>query len=155
MDNVFAKVAYVIATADPKDGEAYTDGDVVGGLLTFAIPGPTGYGVLNCIVVVDDDNEGADLDLFLFSSAPTTIADDAAFTPSAADLKKLIYKCAIASGDYATENSLQFVIKNNLDTVFETDGGSNLYGYLVCNGSTPTYAADKTLHIRLGILTQD
>lgn len=140
------------ATADPKDAAAYTANDVVGGLLTFSLVGLiTNGGILNSVYLVDDDNEGAALTLYLFSAKPTVIADDAAFAPSAADLQKMFAVVSIASGDYVTVNSLKYVYKDDINQLLAADGTMSIYGYLVC-GATPTYAANKTLFVRLSIL---
>lgn len=142
-----ASIAYELTATATPDNDAYTDGDVVGGLLDFGTQaGTLSGGVLSSVVMTDDDNEGAALDLWLFDGEPSTIADDAAFAPTAADLKKLITKVAIASGDYATENSLKWVNKEDINVPVSS---KHMWGYLVCNGSTPTYASGKTLYIRL------
>lgn len=156
MTNLMTRVAYLAGTANPSDGGTYSDGDVIGGLITFeAIPGASGAAILNAIYLADDDGEGSALDLFLFNAAPTTIADDAAYAPVAADhASKLIYKCAIAAADYATENSLKFAIKEDINLVMHGDGANKVYGYLVANGSAPSYAANKTLVVRLAITTE-
>ena len=143
----------VTATADPKDGAAYTDGDVIGGLLTFTVTGTVSNGaILNSLYMVDDDSEGAALRLYLFDTEPSAIADDAAFAPSAADLKEMFGTIDIAAADYVTVNSLDYVYKDDINQVIQFDGKNQFYGYLVCNGSTPTYAADKTLYIRLTLM---
>jgi hypothetical protein len=148
---------YVIAevTADPKDAAAYTANDVVGGLLSFSIADGVKIngGVINSVYLVDDDNEGAALKLYLFSAAPTTIADDAAFAPTAADLKKMFAVVDIASGDYEEINSMKVVYKADVNQIIRVDNKQQVYGYLVC-GATPTYAANKTIFIRLSILSE-
>jgi hypothetical protein len=129
---------------DPGD-DAYTDGDVVGGLLTFGTLITPGS-ILRHLMLTDQGNQGVALDLWLFDAAPTTIADDAAFAPAYADLQKLVAKVAIAGADYSTENSMKWVAKTGLEILLVRP---TLYGYLVCNGSTPTYGAEKLLYIRL------
>jgi hypothetical protein len=150
------KYITVEASADPKDAAAYTAGDVVGGMLTFGVAAAGAVingGRIDSLVVTDDDNEKAELTLYLFDSTPTTIADDAAFAPVAADLKNLISKTVVAAADFTTVNALAYAIKTGINQVFNTDGKGNIYGYLVCT-ATPTYAADKTLHCQLRIETQ-
>lgn len=144
----------VDATITP-DNDAYTANDCVGGLVTFDLAGEgmaANGGVLSTLTIVDDDNEGAALNLYFFDAAPSTIADDAALELTAADLKKLTYYKAIASGDYNDVNSLKFVFLDQLAVQVRADNGK-LYMYAQCTG-TPTYAASKTLTVRLGILTE-
>ena len=148
------KYLIVEATADPKDGAAYTANDVVGGLLTFSLDGAVvNGGILNSAYFVDDDNEGAELDLYLFSAAPTAIADDAAFAPSAADLQKMFAVINVETTDYLTVNSLKYAYKKDINQIIKSDGGQKIYGYLVAVG-TPTYAAAKTILIRLSIVSE-
>ena len=131
-------------TINPADG-AYQDGDAVGGLLDFGAILTTGT-ILRSLALTDQGNQGSAVDLWLFDAAPATVADEATFAPSYADLKKLVAKVAIAGADYSTENSMKWVRKQDLN---QPVPGSHLYGYLVTNGSTPTYGADKLIYIRL------
>jgi hypothetical protein len=138
-----------------KIGGAYTANDVIGGLLTFTLP-PGGSGVLvRWARIVDDDDEKAELTLHLFSSAPSAIADDAAFAPTVADLQKRIGKIVFQVADYETINGNATALLGvgastdyiNIGTVLPN---GNLYGYLVCT-ATPTYTAVTDLHVTLGV----
>lgn len=138
------------------DDDAYTAGDVVGGLITFNVSSPSGCGIINAMRIADDDDEKAVLTLYVFNAAPTTIADDAAFAPTIADLKKLVAKIEIAADDYTsisdgTANNA-YALKQDLNEVYKADGKGNLYGYLVCT-ATPTYTAATDLTIILSVLT--
>jgi hypothetical protein len=143
------------ATVDPKDAAAYTANDVIGGLISFSFAAGNAVngGLLNSVYLVDDDNEGAALTLYLFSDKPTVIADDAAFAPTAADLKKMFAVVDVATGDYDTINSMKIAYKSGVNQTVKTDATQNMYGYLVC-GATPTYAANKTIFIRLSVLSE-
>ena len=148
---------YVVleATVTP-DNDAYTANDCVGGLITFNLANAgaaVAGGILSTLQIVDDDNEGAALNLYFFDSQPSTIANDAALALTAADLKKITYYKAIAAGDYTTVNSLKFVFKDQLAAQVRADGAGKIYMYVQCTG-TPTYAANKTLYFRLGILSE-
>jgi len=133
---------------------AYSDGDVIGGLITVAVPGANKTGLLNRLILIDDANQADAIDVFVFSAAPNTIADNAAFAPTEAALEGILGKVSIAAGDYWVENSLAVAEKNDLNDVLISDGGGSIYVYLVCNGSTPTYAATDDLTLRLGVLTE-
>ena len=63
MPYVFDKVidAQVVAGIDTN---AYTANDVVGGLLTFNVTSPSNVGVINKLVIADDDNEKANHNRF-------------------------------------------------------------------------------------------
>lgn len=126
---------------------AYSAGDVVGGLITFSLPTAGAGGVINQIVIADDDNEKAQAVLYLFDSAPTTIADNAAFAPAIADLAKLVAVIAVASADFTTVNSNAYAIKTAINQTYK---GSALYMYCVCV-ATPTYTAVTDLIFKLTV----
>lgn len=142
----------VTVTTDTA-GDAYTDGDVIGGMLTFNVPTANGSGIINRLIVVDVENVATGLDLFLYNGTPNTIADDAAFAPSAATLVNIVGKIAVATSDYWTENSLAVAEVNDINNSFQTDTKSNLYGYLVANGGNPDYNASN-LVLRLGVVSE-
>lgn len=131
---------------------AYSAGDVVGGLLTFDVSGASGVFSLKSVRIADDDNEKAACHLYLFNSAPTSIADNAAFAPVIADLKKLVADVAVASAVFSTLNGNAVALKEALTAIFTVPAGK-LYGYLVCD-ATPTYTATTDLAIQLTLLTE-
>jgi hypothetical protein len=138
-----------------KIGGAYSANDVIGGLLTFDVHNAGGGGIVRWARLVDDDNEKAELTLYLFNSSPTAILDDAAFAPVVADLKNYIGKILFQAADYETINSNAVALIGHgvstdfLNIDFTTDSG-NLFGYLVAT-ATPTYTAVTDLHISLGL----
>lgn len=135
---------------------AYSANDVIGGLLTFSLPSPSGCGILNWLKITDEDNEGAALDVYIFNDVPTTIADDAAGALTIADLDKLVTKVEIAAADYEAVNSLKFAFKDEgsegLNKSYKLDTKGNLYAYVICTG-TPTYASGKAIKMTLSCLT--
>ena len=125
--------------------DAYTAGDVVGGLLTIPVHNAGGGGVLRRLITVDEDAQSEGYTLYLFDQLPSTIANDAAFAPTIADLRKLIGTVTIAAGDYVTVNSLVYTI-DEVDLEFTAANG-NLYGYLVAT-DTPDYANADAVYLR-------
>ena len=140
-----------VAVTPTIDTDAYTANDVVGGLMTFAFGGVGGSGSIRSITIADDDDEKAAFTLYIFNAAPSTIADDAAFAPTIADLKKLVTTVLVEAGDYATVNSNAYAIlgghedlaTKNMDIPYASADG-NLYMYAVCT-ATPTYTAATDL----------
>jgi len=127
---------------------AYTAGDVVGGLITI----PFSDGIIRRIKVVDDDNVGAALDLYLFSGTPTALADNAAFLTAfvLADHKVWIRKLAIATTDWQTINSnktafVAYQGSESLSIDFSADDGANIYAYVV---GGPTYTSTAALYVK-------
>jgi len=127
---------------------AYSDGDVVGGLLNLSdLAGAGGGGLITQVLLTDDAAQTAVFQLWLFDGEPTGIADNAAFAPVIADLAKVVDVIDIAASDYETVNSNEYALKK-LDTP-AVHGSGQLYGYLVLNGSTPTYAATSDLTLKV------
>jgi hypothetical protein len=127
----------------------YAAGDVVGGLLTFDTSLLVQGAILNQVVIVDDDNEKAVFDLYLFNAAPTTIADNASTTGALviADHKKVITRVPVVAADYITLNSNAIAVVTDVNNVIPASLGL-MYGYLVCTG-TPTYTATTDLWLAL------
>lgn len=126
---------------------AYTANDVVGGLLEFDVVESGGGGVVGQIEIADDHDVKAAFKLYLFNAAPTTIANDAAFAPTIADLQKLIGIVEIAAADYSTINGNAWAQVKDLNIWYSAQTGT-LYGYLVSD-ATPDYNATTDLTITL------
>lgn len=127
---------------------AYSAGDVVGGLLTFDSLTSAGGGVtVRAVRIVDDANQKAAMKLYLFDSNPGAIADNAAFTLTAANLETCTARIEIGAGHYETVGSDAIALVQ--DVSISVAGGGAIYGYLVTNGSTPTYGATDDLSITL------
>ena len=134
-------------TSFTPDTNAYTAGDVIGGLLTFRVGTESGGGAITRLLITDDDSQGAAGSLYLFNAAPTTFADNAAFAPVDADLTKL--ETVIPIPSFTTVNSRDWGESASILHVFQ-HGIGVLYGYYVTSG-TPTYSASSTIQITLGI----
>jgi hypothetical protein len=147
---IHAELALTTGTA------AMSIGDVVGGLLTFEVSSASGCGIVSTFRITDAANQKEPYVLWLFDSVPTTIADDAAFAPVIADLKKCFGRVDIAAADYTTVNSLAIAIIDCLDDtsplVYKADGLGRVYGYLQAV-DTPDYAAATDLAVRLTVFT--
>lgn len=143
----------IIQTQLTIDTNMYSANDVIGGLLTFKVHNSFSGGIIRWARIVDDDDEKAELALYLFHALPSTIADDAAFAPTIGDLKKLFGKITFSASGYETTNGNAFNIMrgsaDDVDLDFYTDL-ENIFGYLVAVG-TPTYAAATNLHLTLGV----
>lgn len=132
---------------------AYSDGDVVGGLLTLTNLGVVRGALLNKICVVDAANQKAAFDLWIFNAAPTTILDNAAFAPTAADLKKVATRVNFPASAYQTEGSLAHGELDGVNREITSNYGT-LYAFIVLAGSTPTYSATSDLWLALDLVPQ-
>lgn len=81
-----------IAQTPTVTAGAYSAGDAVGGLLTFANAARAsgGGGVVKGVVIVDDAGQDAELELWLFDRTFTAMVDNAAWAPSEANLENLL-----------------------------------------------------------------
>ena len=130
---------------------AYSANDVVGGLLTFtdAVRATGGHGQIHSITFTDLGVTANVLNLWLFDTAPATIADNGAFDPSDAELLTLVGVVQIAAADYLIATDNQAAMKLNVGLVFNC-AATTLYGYLECVG-TPTYASTADIKLRIQV----
>lgn len=133
---------------------AYSIGDVGGSLLSFdftTIPNYTAElwsgAQIQSVNIYDDANQKIGCKLYLYKSAPASIADNAAFAPSYADLKKTIGIATFVPGDYSTVNSNALALKGGLQINFPITS-TVLYAFLVFDGA-PTYAGTSDLTIEI------
>jgi len=134
------------------DTDAYTAGDVVGGLLVFPVHSGGGGGRITDIYLTDAANQSEPYTLYIFDALPTAIADDAAFAGSIVigDLDKLIAIESLGVGDYTTINSLGWAHLPNLEINFESANGL-LYMYAIPL-ATPDYAAATDVKVSMTVL---
>ncbi len=132
---------------------AYTAGDNVGGLLTFAdAAAETGLGgVIKQVEIIDDAGQDVELELWLFDTTLTAGNDNAAWAPTEAQLHTEV---TIIS----TEDSAQGWIAGGTPSVISIEvarrydcTGTSLFGRLVTRG-TPTFAATDDITVRIMLL---
>lgn len=147
-----AFLKYIKPSVNPTiDTDAYTANDVMGGLLQFDVSGlVVNGGIINQAIFIDEDSIGVAAKLYLFDELPTTIADDAAFAPTIADLNKLV--AVIQFSSFTTINSLDYSIVEDINNIYVVTNNI-LYGYLVTDG-TPNHSTIDAITIRLYILSE-
>lgn len=130
---------------------AYSAGDAVGGLLTFANAARVagGGGVIKDLIILDDAGQDAELELWLFNATITAMADNAAWAPSEADLRKLV--AIISTSDGAgfaagTPSAARVEASQRYDLT-----ATSMFGQLVTRG-TPTFAATDDVTAIVGLL---
>lgn len=133
---------------------AYSEGDAVGGKLTFANAAKVsgGGGMLSTVIIVDDAGQDVELELWLFNQDFTSMSDNAAWAPSEADLENLV-------GVISTEDSAQgwlaagtpSAVTINEMMRYDCVGSTSLYGQLVTRG-TPTFVATDDVTVKIGLL---
>lgn len=142
-----------IQVSQTTTATAYEALDAIGGLITFANAArQAGDSVhIEGVTLVDEDAQLAAMDLVLFSAAPGTVTDEAAFDPADAELLTVLAVIPIAAGDYHlfTDNAVAHVDCS----VTCVCAATSLYGVLVARG-TPTYASTSSIHVAI-TLVQD
>ena len=126
--------------------DAYASLDAVGGKLTFAdVCTPySNVGRINRVTITDKGKQNAKLYLILFNQDFTATADNAAFDPSDADLLNVVDVVLVNSWVSFNDNSVGQVAFDQLQMCipFElVEGGTDLYGQLMVDTSTPTSPA--------------
>lgn len=125
-------------------GSIYAIGDAVGGLLTFANAAAVSGGTITitAVVIIDEDQELAPLELVLFDRTFTATSDNALFDPSDADLANCIG--VIKVSDYA--NFVDNSVATRECRLTAKLNGTDLFGQLVVR-STPTYTATDDITV--------
>ena len=130
---------------------AYSAGDNVGGLLTFASAAQVtgGGGVIKDVLIVDDAGQDVVLELWLFDTTFTAGADNAAWAPTEAELHTLITVISTSDGTWiagGTPSVCPIEVARRYDCT-----GTSLFGRLVTRG-TPTFAATDDVTVRVMLL---
>lgn len=134
----------------------YAAGDAIGGKLTFpdAVRVAGGQGTITKVVIVDDDNEKAPIDLVLFNQDFTPTADNAPFDPTDADMENCIGFIDVLGADYVAFNDNSVAMKSSGDRMpfdFDlADAVTSLFGQMVVR-SSPTYTAVGDLTIKITV----
>ena len=125
---------------------AYEAGDAVGGKLEFKLAGRVAGdpGPLVDIILIDDAGQDEEFELWLFNDAFTAEGDADAWTPSQADLRKLIGVISTADQNWlaaGTPSVCSFMAIRQYKLV-----GTSIYGQMVTRG-TPDFVATDDLTV--------
>lgn len=149
--NLIATQGISVSQTPTVTAGAYSAGDAVGGLLTFANAAPgTGLGgVIKDLVILDDAGQDAEMELWLFDQTFTAMADNAAWAPSEADLRNLVAIISTSSGAWfaaGTPSAARVECSQRYECA-----ATSLFGQLVTRG-TPTFAATDDVTVKIGLL---
>lgn len=134
---------------------AYTANDQIGGVMTFSNAGRiiNGSGIITDMLLIDEDAEDANIELWLFSQNPSSsdAGDNVAFAPSNTDLPFLMAVIEILNADYFDGNS-KSVAQTELTKRFECTSDQNaLFGIAVIR-EAKTYTSTSDLTFILKVL---
>lgn len=130
---------------------AYSAKDAVGGMMTFAnaVSGSGKSGILNTVTIIDNDDEKAPLELWLFNADPSGVADNAPMDFTDANMLKCVGIVPISSADYFSLADNGAACVRGIGLQFQC-AATSLFGQLKCTG-TPAYTATSDITVVLGI----
>ena len=137
----------------PANTTQYTAGDVIGELMTFF---SEEAGLVRAGVLIDSAAEATkpDADLLLFDTPPTVAADNSAFAPTDAEMKRCIGVIQFAGANFrigAAGNGV--IVATAFGELPYAAPGRALYGVLVArNAYTPI--SEEVFTLRVGIITE-
>ena len=144
--------ATVIDLTLSLDTDPYADGDSLAEAqeLALAVRASGSTGVIQSIVVIDQDDQGQALDIVISDSTITLGTENSAVSISDADAAKILGIVEVSTSDYVNLVNSQLATKTNLGIVIMPDSAS-LYISAISRG-TGTYSASGIV-LRFGILT--
>lgn len=117
-------------------GAAYQDGDAIGTTIMFPgmVRAEVGSGQLYSATYLDNDDEGLQIDLHLFSTPPTYVpTDNGAYSPADGDLASYVGTVSFSAFYNLGNNQVSVGTFNPI--AFVGDGEVNLYGQVVARGA--------------------
>lgn len=121
---------------DIVTGAAYADLDAMGVTPFLVSGGPHAVprsGVIQSAIYIDRDDEGLQIDLWLFTAQVGNQTDNSAFVVSDADLTRVIDVIQFSS--FRDANTGQVSVVNGIGTAYELQPGENMYGLLQARGA--------------------
>lgn len=133
---------------------AYSSGDAIGVLqsVSGAVHESDQSGILRSLVITDIDNQSSALDIVVYEASVTGGTDNAAYTPSAAEIIQTAGLIEVVGADYVTVGS-RSVATLQPDLDFQFDASTALYFQVVSRG-TPTYTTTSSLQFKY-VIQQD
>lgn len=150
----FGPIQYVDVTLS-LDTSAYASGDLLADaqLVAACVRANDVPGVLHSILVIDEDDQGAALDLYFASASSTFGTENSAPSISDANARTLLGFVSVATADYKDLGGVKVAFKSNVGmTVVPATGTDDVYVAAINGTGTPTYTASG-LKLRLGFLS--
>src|SRR5437764_3897046 len=126
----------VVQTPTITASSAYSSGNALGGLLTFADVLRNGGAELKAIILTDKANQKAAIDLLIFNQSFTATSDKSAIAISTSDALKLVGRISIATTNYTTIGTgAEATVSSIILPMLGNAGVNTLYGQLVVRGT--------------------
>ena len=136
------------------DTSAYASGDVLADtqVVTAALSIKNGKGVLQSVLLIDEDDQGAALDLYFLSADVVMGTENAAPSITDANARSILAVVPVATTDYKDLGGVRVANLAGLNRVLKAVAGTpDIYVAAVNGSGSPTYTASG-LRLRLGIL---
>lgn len=142
----------VVEVALTVDTSIYAAGDVLSDTAAFTgVPVNGGRARLVSLAVIDEDDQGAALDLIFFSANVSLGTKNLPPDISDANARNVLGHVSIAGTDYVDLGGVRVATKSGLDLLLESAAGSkSVYVGSITRG-TPTHTANG-LRLRLGLV---
>lgn len=134
------------------DTNIYADGDVLADTqeIASALRVSDGLARLRSLVVIDQDDQGVDMDIYLLDGNVSFGTENNAVSIADADALKILARVVIAAADYYDLGGVRVAVKSGLDAILKAASGTDkLYVAAVSRG-TGTYTASG-VKLRIGI----
>jgi hypothetical protein len=133
------------------DTSQYADNDVLAVVQEITnVFQHTPHRTLQSVQLLDEDDQGQDIDLLFFNATATLGTINTAVNISDADARKCIGRVSILTTDYTDLVNSMFATKTNIGLMLKAaDGVTSLWIGAVVRSGTPTYTA-AGLKLKLG-----
>jgi len=112
---------------------------------------PGGTGVLQSAILLDPDDQGVAIDLYILSANVALGTEDAAITITDADAEKILAVIPIATTDYKDLSNSQVAHLSSLGRVIKAAAGTRSLWIAATTAGTPTFGGGE-LKVKLGFL---
>lgn len=153
LPNPVVGMSDVISVTLTLDTDPYADGDVLADLqeVTNFMRADGGRAVIQSLTVLDKDDQGAEMDIFISPNAVSLGTENSAPSITDANAEGLQHVCAVATEDYQDLGGCKVATIRPIGLVVESAGGSkSMYIGAITRG-TPTHTASG-LVLQIGLL---
>lgn len=136
-------VVELISVTLTLDTSAYANGDLIADAqaITGAVRISGGSGELVSLMVIDEDDQKAAIDIYVTQVNTTWGSENSAPSLSDAGGRSIQAVIPIATGDYKDLGGVSVANIKNIGAVVKASGSADLYVAVVNGSGTPTYTA--------------
>lgn len=135
------------------DTSAYTAGDVLADtqVIASAVRANGGRAILQSLTVIDEDDQGAAMDIYFLGTNVSLGTENAAPSVSDANSRQILGLVSVASGDYKDLGGMRIACIKAIGLLLEAEANATDLFIAVVTQGTPTHTATG-VRIRLGFV---